>query len=211
MPAAQRPATGPLPPPSPSASAGEAPAPHSDVVSATYDDAQRAEQMYREGVRRYESRDLMGAIQVWRDAVRLAPEHPEYNRRLGLALTRNPRWHKEAEQHLLTALKKDALNTEATIALGHIYAEAGLKKRAEAQYRKVLAYSPSNKEAIKGLEALGIEYSFLGKQPKSESAKASTAKPARAKAAGAASGGFLSKLKRGKGGEQRRASTRSSR
>jgi tetratricopeptide (TPR) repeat protein len=158
--------------------------PPPDAQGAVYDDAQRAEQMYREGIRRFENKDLMGAIQVWRDAVRLAPNNGEYNKRLGLALARNQRWHKEAEKHLLMAAKAETLNAEITNALGHIYMDAGLKKRAEAQFRKVLAYSPSNKDAIKGLEGLGIEYSFMS-STRSKAAGADTSK---------GSGSFLSKL-----------------
>jgi hypothetical protein len=41
-----------------------------------------------------------------------------------------------------------------------------LKKRAEAQFKKVLAYSPNNKDAIKGLGELGIDYASIGKAPK---------------------------------------------
>jgi Flp pilus assembly protein TadD len=138
------------------------------------DDTQRAEQMYREGLRRFEGRDLMGAIQLWRDAVRLAPENGEYNKRLGLALARNKRWHKEAETHLLVAAKKETLNAEVTNALGFIYVDAGLKKRAEAQFKRVLAYSPNNKEAMKGLGALGVDYSFMN-APKKTAPGAQTA------------------------------------
>jgi tetratricopeptide (TPR) repeat protein len=162
----------PVAPPTQGVGSAEDATAQAEAPAATYDDAQRAEQMYREGLRRYESKDLMGAIQVWRDAVRLAPENGEYNKRLGLALARNQRWHKEAEKHLLAAGRKDTLNAEITIALGNIYKDAGLKKRAEGQYRKVLAYSPGNKDAIKGLEELGIAYSFLSK---GEAAKSGSA------------------------------------
>jgi tetratricopeptide (TPR) repeat protein len=169
MAASERPATGPLSAQPPASG----PAPFdiatgvSEPQSVQLDDAQRAEQMYREGVRRFEHKDLMGAIHLWRDAVRLAPENGEYNKRLGLALSRNPRWHKEAETHLLAAMKKEALNPELTNALGNVYLSSGLKKRAEAQFKKVLAYSPSNRDAMKGLQALGIEYESILRTKKS--------------------------------------------
>jgi tetratricopeptide (TPR) repeat protein len=200
MSTAERPAA--APPASQPPAAG--PAPFDIVTGETsapvvqFDDAQRAEQMYREGLKRFENRDLMGAIQLWRDAVRLAPANPEYNKRLGLALSRNARWHKEAEKHLLAAMTKDALNAELTNALGNIYVEAGLKKRAESQFRKVLAYSPGNKDAIKGLADLGIEYDFLGR------GTSKGAKAVGAKAATASGGSFLSKIRPSQsGGEEK--------
>ena len=47
----------------------------------------------------------MGAISLWRDAVRIDPNNAEYHLRLGTALYKNPRWTKEAESHLTAAVR----------------------------------------------------------------------------------------------------------
>ena len=64
-----------------------------------------AEQNYREGMKRFEARDLMGAIALFREAVRQVPSKATYHFQLGTALATNPRWAKEAEKHLLEATR----------------------------------------------------------------------------------------------------------
>jgi tetratricopeptide (TPR) repeat protein len=113
-----------------------------------------AERSFREGLRRYENKDLLGAVQLWRDAVRMNPTKGEYHLHLGMALSRNPRWVKEAEQHLLEASRKDPFNVQIFLTLGKLYTDAGLKKRAESQYRAALMKDPLNREAQRALDSL---------------------------------------------------------
>jgi tetratricopeptide (TPR) repeat protein len=125
-------------------------------VSSSLNPTQLAEQHYQEGVKRFESRDVMGAIHLLRQAVRLAPEKGVYHLHLGLALAANPRWYKEAEKHLLEASRTDPTNVKIFLKLGQIYQEGGLLKRAEAQYRNVLAFDPSNRFAKRALADMGL-------------------------------------------------------
>ena len=115
-----------------------------------------AEVSFLTGVQRFEDKDLVGAIECWREAARIDPSKSEYHRRLGLALTKNPRWRKEAEKHLLEATRVETRNAELFIALGNIYLESGLKKRAESQFRNVLLFDSRNREARKILAEMGI-------------------------------------------------------
>jgi tetratricopeptide (TPR) repeat protein len=98
----------------------------------------------------------MGAIHLLREAVRLAPNKGTYHLYLGLALGTNPRWYKEAEKHLLEASRTDPMNTQIFLKLGQIYHEGGLKKRAEAQFRAVLAIDPGNRLAKRALADMGL-------------------------------------------------------
>jgi Flp pilus assembly protein TadD len=141
--------------------------------------AELAERTFLEGVKRFEARDLMGAISLWRDAVRVDPNNAEYHMRLGSALCKNPRWTKEAESHLTAAVRLDPTNVDGLMALGDLYKDAHLNKRAEAQYRAVLRLTPTHAAARKGLTDLG--FTDLPPMP-------------RPKGSEQASGGLLSKL-----------------
>lgn len=135
-----------------------------------------AEQHYREGMRRFEARDLMGSIALFREAVRLVPSRATYHFQLGTALATNPRWSKEAEKHLLEATRFEPMNAQIFLRLGGIYRDLGLQKRAEAQFRHVLAIDPSNTVAEAALIDMGVE------SPKRKGAKDDS------------SGGMFSKL-----------------
>lgn len=123
----------------------------------SYDPARLAEQHFQEGVRRFQNRDVMGAITMFREAVRQSPNKGVYHFHLGSALATNPRWHKEAEKHLLEASRSDPLNVEIFLKLGQIYMDAGLKKRAESQFRAVLSVQPHNHLARRALLDMGYD------------------------------------------------------
>lgn len=115
-----------------------------------------AEQNYREGMKRFEARDLMGAIALLREAVRQVPNRATYHFQLGSALATNPRWAKEAEKHLLEATRFEPTNALIFLKLGQIYHDLGLQKRAEAQFRHVLSLDPLNHAAEAALVDMGV-------------------------------------------------------
>lgn len=169
--------------PAPSSVAGarvEAPmTPRSQTTGSLGHDANPqmlAEQNYREGMKRFEARDLMGAIALLREAVRLSPSSATYHFQLGTALATNPRWSKEAEKHLLEATRFEPMNSAIFLRLGQIYKDLGLQKRAEAQFRHVMAIDPLNRAAEAALIDMGVE------SPKKKAAKDDS------------SGGMFSKL-----------------
>jgi curved DNA-binding protein CbpA len=150
-----KPPSGPLP--SAAAAAGStATRPEAKADPGPLNDDALAEQLFQQGMRRYESKDLMGAIQLWQEAVRKNPANGTYHLHLGSALARNPRWHRDAEKHLLEASKRDPRNKQVFLTLGALYAEANLKKRAEAQFRAVLTLDPNNQAAKRALVELGV-------------------------------------------------------
>lgn len=167
-PSASRPVA---PPPSPATEPAR-PAPPPAVASSpmppppdTNDPVKLAEHNFQEGMRRFEHRDVMGAIQLFREAVRLNPAKGVYHNQLGQALATNPRWHKEAEKHLLEASRTDPMNVDVFLKLGQIYQESGLKKRAEAQYRAVLNIDPNHRIAKRALVDLGVEAPSTTNEP----------------------------------------------
>jgi curved DNA-binding protein CbpA len=106
-----------------------------------------AAKLYVEGKRLYDNMSYFDAIQHLQEAVRLDPAKASYHRLLGQSLMKNPHWQKDAEEHFLTALELDELDTECRLALGDIYAQAGMESRAKQMYTEVLELDPDNQEA----------------------------------------------------------------
>lgn len=166
VPRPEQPAPAPRPPASPPPAQAPPPPlvepePTSEPAAAGFDPAQLAEQLFRQGSMRLEQRDVLGAIELLREAVRMAPSNGQYHLQLGLALAHNPRWLKEAEMHLLEAQKFEPRNVQVYLKLGEIYHTRGLPKRAESQYRAALNYDPLNRNARKALTDMGIEVPSL--------------------------------------------------
>jgi curved DNA-binding protein CbpA len=158
--AAPRPAATPAAhsaPPAQSVHATATPIAHGGPSEPSLTTHQLAERSFQEGLLAYQNRDVLRAIHLFRDAVRQAPEKGTYHVHLGVALTSNPRWYKEAEKHLLEAARTDPLNLQVFLKLGMIYQDGGLKKRAEAQYRQALGIDPYNRIARKALIDMGFE------------------------------------------------------
>ena len=155
-PAARAPRPQPAPPP-PIAPPPEPPPPEPPPPVTSTDPGRMAEQHFQEGMRRLNQHDVMGALGMLREAIRLAPDKGVYHFHLGTLLAANPRWHKEAEKHLLEAARTDPLNTQVFLKLGQIYQESGLTKRAEAQYRAVLAINANDRVARRALIDMGCD------------------------------------------------------
>ncbi len=160
------PHTSSAPPPGPAAAAHDSaplPAPDEDHSSPVFQTPeadltpqQQGERFFQDGLRAYQERDVLRAVHLFREAVRLSPEKGIFHLHLGVALTTNPRWYKEAEKHLLEASRADPMNLQVFLKLGQIYQEGGLKKRAESQYRAALGIDPTNRIARRALMDLGF-------------------------------------------------------
>jgi len=83
--------------------------------------------------------------------VKLDPAKPTYHYHLGIALIRNPRTRREAEQHLTKAAELDPYNAQIRAKLGLLYKDAGMPKRAEHYFREALSLDPANKVACSEL------------------------------------------------------------
>jgi curved DNA-binding protein CbpA len=109
---------------------------------------------YRQGRGHYEQQDYWSATQAFRQSVRMEPENPRYRYWLGMSLTRNPKWRREAEEHFLKAISLEQFNSAHYIGLASLYKEVGMLKRAESQLKQALQISPGDKAAVEALQTL---------------------------------------------------------
>ncbi len=107
-----------------------------------------AEEWYREGKRHFDEMLFFDAIQCLREAVRLFPKK-SYHKLLAQALTKNPKWLREAEEQYRLALKLDPFDAECYVGLGHIYESEGMNTRAQKMYEQAATYDPEN-ETVQG-------------------------------------------------------------
>ena len=109
--------------------------------------AQMAEVYYQQGRARFERKEYHAAVHLLREAIKLDPSRAPYHYHLGIALIRNPRTRRDAEQHLSKAAELEPYNAQIRVKLGMLYKEAGLTKRAEHYFREALQMDPENRVA----------------------------------------------------------------
>lgn len=109
--------------------------------------AQMAELYYQQGRARFERKEYHAAVHLLREAIKLDPSRAPYHYHLGIALIRNPRTRRDAEQHLSKAAELEPYNAQIRVKLGLLYKEAGLSKRAEHFFREALQMDPENRVA----------------------------------------------------------------
>jgi Flp pilus assembly protein TadD len=71
-----------------------------------------------------------------------------------MALTRNPKWRREAEEHFLKGISLEQFNSAHYVGLASLYKEVGMFKRAETQLKQALQISPGDKAALDALQNL---------------------------------------------------------
>jgi tetratricopeptide (TPR) repeat protein len=152
-------------PPRPAGPTAVAPAgPDSEEVERRAEDAVRRAAMLLEQAKVLEEekpgepdhqRLTFDAIQLLLPAVEFVKGKTRFRALLLLARgkAKNPKWAKEAEEHLLTASRENPQSPEPWAMLGAIYAEKGLRTRATTMYRKVLELKPDHEEATQYLAA----------------------------------------------------------
>jgi Flp pilus assembly protein TadD len=129
-----------------------------------------AEQFYLQGRARFDRREYHAAVHLLREAIKLDASKPQYHFHLGIALMRNPRTRREADEHLVKALELDPYNSQIRLKLAMLYKEVGLTKKAEHYFRETLSMDPDNRlaqremnsETTKKKEAGSIWKSDLG-------------------------------------------------
>ncbi|MFP5264720.1 MAG: DnaJ domain-containing protein [Blastocatellia bacterium] len=112
---------------------------------------QQAEHYYQQGRARYDRKEYHAAVHLLREAVKLDPTRAAYHYHLGVALIRNPRTRREAEEHLSKAAELEPYNTQVRVKLGMLYKEAGLTKKAEGYFQQALQLDPDNRAARREL------------------------------------------------------------
>jgi curved DNA-binding protein CbpA len=133
------------PPPAPPAGAGAA------QKDAGGNPAQMAEHYFTQGRARYERKEYHAAVHLLREAVKLDGSKSAHHFHLGMALLRNPRTRREADEHLQRAAELEPYNSQLRIRLGNLYKEVGLPKKAEAFFRAALQLDPDSRTARKQL------------------------------------------------------------
>ena len=113
-----------------------------------------AELNYRQGRGYFEQEDYWNSVQAFRQSVRLEPSNPRYRYWLAMALAKNPKWRREAEEHFLKAIEIDQFKAEYCAGLGALYKEVGMMKRAQSQFNRALELEPDNQAALEGLHSL---------------------------------------------------------
>ena len=94
------------------------------------------------------------AVQYLKSATEIAPEVAKYWQHLGIALSRNPQWRKEAEDSFNKAAELDPKNPENHLYMGFLYKNAGLKLRARKHFASCLQMDPKNEIALRELAAI---------------------------------------------------------
>lgn len=103
------------------------------------------------------------AIEELRTAVRLDPSRAEYHRALGRALSKNPKWRKQAEDAFSKALELNRFDADSYVGLGELYHEGGLETRARKMFEEALALNPDNVHARERLGSGRPESSTFAK------------------------------------------------
>ena len=114
-----------------------------------------AERHYQQGYTHFERMEYFDAIQCLRECVRMIPGEPRYHKLLAKALSKNPNWRKEAEDHFMLALKVNEFDLECLLGLAENYEAAGLATRAANLYERILAYEPDHAVAREKLHGKG--------------------------------------------------------
>ncbi len=115
-----------------------------------------AEINFQQGKQASERGDIARAAYLLREAVSINSENKQYKLALIQTLMRNPKWFKEAEEHLLELIREEAFNPQYHLMLGQIYKQLDMKTRAEAKFKEVLQLEPNNKIAKRELNNLGV-------------------------------------------------------
>ena len=114
-----------------------------------------AERHYQQGYAHFERMEYFDAIQCLRECVRMIPGEPRYHKLIARALSKNPNWRKEAEDHFMLALKANEFDVECILGLAENYDAAGLATRAANLYERILAYDPDHAVAREKLRGKG--------------------------------------------------------
>jgi DnaJ-domain-containing protein 1 len=116
--------------------------------------ARVAEDYYKRGRHSYESGNFYESAQFLRSATQINPGIAKYWRQLGLALSKNPQWGKEAEDSLNRAVELEPKNADNHLYLGLLFKTMGMKLRAKKHLGICLEMEPTNDMAARELSHL---------------------------------------------------------
>lgn len=105
-------------------------------------DPHKAQRLFAMAGEAYQAADYWRTIQLCRMVLEYGENEPDYYYLLGKALSHNPRWRIDAEEHLKIACKLEPWNTRYIIALGELYRREGLDQRAERTFLTAKVIDP---------------------------------------------------------------------
>lgn len=108
--------------------------------------------------------DVAGAEREWKEALRLAPDHPIALNDMGLLLTRQ-KHYTEAVEYFQKALRAKPNFTDAHMFLGACYQDMGKNDLAEKEFRAAVEISPLN---VRARNYLGKFYVSEGRTGEAE-------------------------------------------
>ncbi|MCI0414072.1 DnaJ domain-containing protein [bacterium] len=123
-----------------------------------------AEDYYQRAQKSYSSRNFFEAVQFLRSATQIAPDVAKYWRHLGIALSKNDQWRKEAEDSFQRAVDIEPENAENHLYLAFLYRNSALKLRAKRCFMKVLEIDPQNDVAKDQIAQIDAEESASQKK-----------------------------------------------
>jgi serine/threonine protein kinase len=114
---------------------------YEETVAPPQLNGDQAEDLYLRAEKAYAARDFWETIQLCRYAAAASPRDSRFRYFLGLALSENAYWRKEAEESLKAALEIDSKNPEYIYALADFYQKLGRTKEAKEMYDRAKSFN----------------------------------------------------------------------
>jgi len=125
-----------------------------------------AEDYYKRSQDAYDGGNYYQAVQFLRSATQIDPSVARYWRQLGISLSKNPQWKKEAEDSFNKAMELEPRNPENQLYLGFLYKNMGLKLRARKHFVSCLELDPTNELATREIALIDSDEPPPGDSPK---------------------------------------------
>lgn len=118
------------------------------------DPVEQARENFNLGKTLYDQRAYPMALSALKESVRLDPKKAAYFHQLALCQMKDAGLKREAEHNLLKAIELEPWNGGHHAALGMLYFNLKMNRRAEACFREALSLDPENTLAKKGMEKI---------------------------------------------------------
>jgi len=115
---------------------------------------ERASLLHRKAKTLYNQKNYWEAVTLLEESIRLNPKRGAYFLLLGMAQIHIPTMIRAAEKNLSKASELDPWSAEPLVALGILFQNENMPKRAENFFRKAISIDPENKIARKRLKEL---------------------------------------------------------
>jgi len=127
---------------------------NSDGSSDLDKSLERASMLHRKAKTLFNQKNYWEATTLLEEATRLNPQKGSYFLLLGMSQMNIPSMIRSAEKNLTKSASLDEWKPEPLIALGVLFLNENMTKRAESFFRKALSIDPENKVANKKLQEI---------------------------------------------------------